>query len=176
MTITLYTITSCPYSQQEKEYLRGKSVVFTEVVLDQQKDKLAEFKTVGSGFSGVPLTVVVHDDGSQVIVKGFDLVLLDQALGIGKPVDTQAQPVTADANTTPVPGMGVTQPTSTPPPEPVDGSDAPKVQAPIPNETSQPQEAPVAATEVSSSPDMASIPPVSSTESPQPPQNDGSVT
>ena len=82
MTVTLYTIATCPFSLKEKDYLTAHTIPFTEIVLDQTPDKLTEFRAIVPGYSAVPLTVITKDDGSQVTIKGFSTEELDLALHV----------------------------------------------------------------------------------------------
>ena len=73
--IAVYSTPTCPYCIQAKEYLKSKSVPFTEH--DVASDQEARSRMVQkSGQLGVP---VIEVDG-QVII-GFNRTKLDELLG-----------------------------------------------------------------------------------------------
>ena len=97
MKITIYTITDCPFSKQEKEYLSGHGLQFEEKNLETNREFLTEMLAVGSNFAGTPVTKIEKDDGQIAVLKGFTPAEFDKTLGqIGepvKPVETsQSQP------------------------------------------------------------------------------------
>jgi glutaredoxin len=64
-----------------KEYLKGKSVDFEEVLLDEHPEQIqASLDACGS--MGVPCTHIVLEDGQEERILGFDKAKLDQALGL----------------------------------------------------------------------------------------------
>lgn len=81
MQIKIYTTTTCPYCKAEKEYLDSEGIKYDNVFVDQDP-KVAEEMVKISGQMGVPFTVIIKDDGSQVTILGFDKDKLNQALGI----------------------------------------------------------------------------------------------
>ncbi len=79
--VLVYSTTTCPYCHMEKEYLKSKGVEFEEIVLDQQPDKLQEF-IAKCGNMGVPCTHIIHEDGKEEHILGFNKPLIDTALGL----------------------------------------------------------------------------------------------
>jgi glutaredoxin 3 len=81
--IKLYSTATCPYCRMEKDYLEKNGIKFDLVMVDADR-KAAEEMVRKSGQTGVPQTEVAYDDGDTEIIMGFDKVLLNQLLGIGK--------------------------------------------------------------------------------------------
>lgn len=79
--ITIYSTTTCPYCQMEKQYLQQKGVTFEEFLVDHDPAK-AEEMIKKSGQMGVPVTVVATTNGHEEIIVGFDKPKIDQLLGI----------------------------------------------------------------------------------------------
>ena len=65
----------------EKHYLKSKGVEFEDVVLDRQPERLEEFMKVCSS-RAVPCTHIVHEDGKEEQILGFDKQRLDTALDL----------------------------------------------------------------------------------------------
>lgn len=79
--ITVYSTTTCPYCKMLKNYLAEKQIAYDEVVLDQQPEKMQAFiDTCGS--MGVPCSHITKDNGTTVVVLGFDKAKINEALGI----------------------------------------------------------------------------------------------
>jgi len=94
MKITLYTISDCQFSKQEKEYLTGHSLQYEEKNLEANKDFLTEMLAISNNFAGTPVTRVEKDDGSIAVLKGFTKEEFDTTFGfVAAPTDTQP-PVT----------------------------------------------------------------------------------
>ena len=120
MKITLYTVTECQFSKQEKEYLSSHNLPFEEKNLEINRDFLTEMLTLSNNFAGTPVTKIEKDDGQIVILKGFTLEEFDKTLGFAAqpvnppPVQSTSQPVqetpSETASQTPV-----SEPTPTPP-------------------------------------------------------------
>ncbi|MEK7079202.1 MAG: glutaredoxin family protein [Patescibacteria group bacterium] len=135
MKITLYTITDCPFSKQEKEYLSSHTLTFEEKNLETNREFLTEMLAVSNNFAGTPVTKVEKDDGQIAILKGFTREEFDKLLGFSVepvksvesapvPVPTpvvETPPVTVDAvpTPTPVPVPVVETPPASPPAAPV---------------------------------------------------------
>lgn len=83
MKITIYTITECPFSKQEREYLSSHGLTFEEKNLETNREFLTEMLAVGSNFAGTPLTRIEKDDGQIVVLKGFTAAEFDKTLGFG---------------------------------------------------------------------------------------------
>lgn len=144
MKIIVYTITECPFSKQEKEYLLAHGLQFEEKNLDTNREYLTEMLAVGSNFAGTPLTKIDKDDGQIVVLKGFTQAEFDKALGLAggetaKP--NEAAPVAQAASPVEVASA----------PEAVPPTEQPAAAAPI-----TPPEAPVTAP-ATTDPAMASL-------------------
>jgi glutaredoxin len=124
MKITIYTITECAFSKQEKEYLSSHGLQFEEKNLEVNREFLTEMLAVGNNFAGTPVTKIEKDDGQIVILKGFTAAEFDKTLAlapqtvesvkqqveVGQSQSEQAQPVAP-----PVPVVEVVPPTEVPP-------------------------------------------------------------
>ncbi|MFH1199506.1 MAG: glutaredoxin domain-containing protein [Candidatus Micrarchaeota archaeon] len=76
LVVTLYSVPSCPYCMQAKEFLRQNNVKFGEI--DVSSDAAAANRLIEkSGQMGVPVIEV----GKRVIV-GFDKEALSEALSL----------------------------------------------------------------------------------------------
>lgn len=82
MKITVYTISDCQFSKQEKEYLTTNKFQFEEKNLETNKDWLTEMLVVSNNFAGTPVTKVEKDDGQILVLKGFTREEFDKALGL----------------------------------------------------------------------------------------------
>lgn len=96
MKITLYTITTCQFSKQEREYLAVHGLQYEEKNLEMNREFLSEMLTVGNNFAGTPVTKIEKDDGQIVVLKGFTIEEFDKTLGF-----TTEQPKQEAANTAP---------------------------------------------------------------------------
>ncbi|MBP6993631.1 glutaredoxin family protein [Candidatus Woesebacteria bacterium] len=127
MKITIFTISDCYFSKQEKEYLQSHNLPFDERNLEENREFLTEMLTISNNFAGTPVTKIEKDDGQIVVLKGFTKEEFDKTFNI-----TDA-PVAAVAEMSPPkitlsePVVGPTVPT--PAPEP-----APQPPAPMPAE------------------------------------------
>ncbi len=120
MKITLYTITDCEFSREEKEYLASHQLQFEEKNLETNKEFLTEMLAVSNNFAGTPVTKIEKDDGQIVVLKGFtkdefDKVLAFQQTQPQPPQPTNNQPTNPSPTTPPVdstPSTGSVQATS----------------------------------------------------------------
>jgi glutaredoxin len=85
--ITVYTISSCPFSEQEKNYLKANNLSFEEKNLETNREFLTEMLAVSNNFAGTPLTKIEKEDGQISVLKGFTKEEFDKELGL-----TQAKP------------------------------------------------------------------------------------
>lgn len=158
MKITVYTITDCQFSKQEKEFLASHNLQFEEKNLETNKELLTEMLAVSNNFAGTPVTKIEKDDGQIVVLKGFTETEFANALGL-----------------TPAP-------TSTPTPQPTPSAtagDAPTPPPPPPPEPTPPAPEPPAAPPPAPEPPTPAEPVVPTTPSaetppaaPPTPQND----
>ena len=81
MKITIYTITDCQFSAQEKEYLKNRNLPFEEKNLETNRDFLTEMLAVSNNFAGTPVTKIEKDDGQIIVLKGFTKEEFDAAIG-----------------------------------------------------------------------------------------------
>jgi glutaredoxin 3 len=80
-TVKIYSTTTCPYCNMEKDYLKSKGIEFEDVLVDSQPGEIQNMvDTCGS--MGVPCTHIVKDDGTEERILGFDKPRIDSALGI----------------------------------------------------------------------------------------------
>ncbi len=79
-SVTMYTTRTCPFCKMQKDYLNSKSIAYKEILVDENPDEAQKMIEI-SGQMGVPFTVIIKDDGSQVNILGFDMERIDQALG-----------------------------------------------------------------------------------------------
>lgn len=128
MKITLYTITDCQFSKQEKEYLTSHNFPFEEKNLETNREFLTEMLTLGNNFAGTPLTKIEKDDGQIVVLKGFTKAEFDKTFGFEQKKqeemsapNTQAspQPNNVQPQQTPVTAPTSPQPQGEPPTQPV---------------------------------------------------------
>lgn len=82
MKVTIYTTTTCPYCKLLKTYLKEKNIPFTEKVIDTDDAARKEMEKISGGFLGVPYSVIVKDDGTEVKIVGFDKGKFNETLGI----------------------------------------------------------------------------------------------
>jgi glutaredoxin 3 len=75
--VTIYSTRVCPYCVRAKALLDGKHVPYTEVMVDQQPEKMAEMMQ-RSGRRTVPQVFV----GSHHVGGFDDLYLLDRSGGL----------------------------------------------------------------------------------------------
>jgi glutaredoxin len=109
MKITIYTITDCQFSKQEKEYLQSHNLQFEEKNLETNREFLTEMLAISNNFAGTPVTKLVKDDGSNIVLKGFTKDEFDKELGF-------ASVAAAPAPTVGAPAADMSAPA--PPPEP----------------------------------------------------------
>ncbi len=134
MKITIYTITDCQFSKQEKEYLTSHKLPFEEKNLEINREFLSEMLTVSNNFAGTPVTRIEKDDGQITVLKGFTKEEFDKTLGIAdaKPIESTIAPqatvpapqpnipqtpVTPSAPAAPIPTVPPTQPEQPIPPQ-----------------------------------------------------------
>lgn len=81
MDVTIYSTTTCPFCEQEKEFFKENNVEYAEHLVDQDREKAQEMIRK-SGQMGVPFTVIVDDAGEEYQILGFQRDKLTQILGI----------------------------------------------------------------------------------------------
>jgi glutaredoxin len=100
MKITLYSISDCQFSKQEKDYLISHNLPFEEKNLEVNREYLTEMLAVSNNFAGTPVTRIEKDNGQVVVLKGFTLTDFDDTLGFAAP---QLPPATAAPAPAPAP-------------------------------------------------------------------------
>jgi len=115
MKITIYTITDCQFSKQEKEYLASHQLQFEDKNLETNKEWLTEMLAVSNNFAGTPVTKIEKDDGQIVILKGFTRDEFDQTLGFAQPATPAAQSAPAQTPAPVAPPAPQTVPPVVPP-------------------------------------------------------------
>lgn len=144
MKITVYTISDCYFSKQEKDYLQTHNLAFEEKNLEENRDYLTEMLTISNNFAGTPVTKIEKDDGQIFILKGFTREDFDKTFGI------HDEPAVQDTAAVAVPSVPSPAPSVSPP---VDVPPLPDLTQPtVPQAPPPSQPAPVA-----QSPDVASI-------------------
>lgn len=93
MKITVYTVTDCKFSAQEKEYLKSHNLPFVEKNLEKDREYLTEMLALSNNFAGTPVTRIEKDDGSTVVLKGFTQEEFDKELGFGGAPTSTSQEV-----------------------------------------------------------------------------------
>lgn len=69
--VKIFSTPTCPWCVKAKEFLKENKIKFTEVdVAEDEKGR--EEMIEKSGQMGVPVILVVKDDGSEEAIVGFD--------------------------------------------------------------------------------------------------------
>ena len=76
--VKVYSITTCPWCEKVKKYLKSKNVEFEEHNIELSEDDSDECYRI-SGDLIVPVTIV---DGKDDFVVSFDKAKLDALLGL----------------------------------------------------------------------------------------------
>lgn len=106
MKITLYTITDCKFSKQEKDYLTANKLAFEEKNLETNREFLTEMLAVSNNFAGTPVTKIEKDDGQITVLKGFTQEEFDKTLGLA----AQTPPAEPATQTPPAPPAPAVEP------------------------------------------------------------------
>lgn len=81
MNITIYSTTNCGVCHAEMRWLDGKSIRYTNKIVDEDAAAMEEFMKVNEGMIGTPFTVIEDSDKTSKIA-GFDRSKLESALGL----------------------------------------------------------------------------------------------
>lgn len=103
--ITVYTVSNCVFSQQEKDYLKANNLPYEEKNLEAKREYLTEMLAISDNFAGTPVTKIEKDDGEVVVLKGFTKEEFDKVLGLEK---TESMSVSAKAPSAPSASQGKT--------------------------------------------------------------------
>lgn len=82
MKVTIYTTTTCPFCNMQKDYFDEKGVEYEEKIVDIDEAAREEMMKVSEGYLGVPYTVVQKEDGKTETIIGFDKGRLNSILGL----------------------------------------------------------------------------------------------
>jgi len=102
MKITIYTISDCYFSKQEKEYLQSHNLPFEERNLEENREFLTEMLTISNNFAGTPVTKIEKDDGQIVVLKGFTRDEFDKTFNFAPVSEAQQAPTITITEPTPV--------------------------------------------------------------------------
>lgn len=78
--VLIYSTPTCGFCKRTKEYLKDKSIAFTDFDVSVDSDKAQEMVDL-TGQMGVPVIVIGEGEDKQVII-GFDQYKIDLALGL----------------------------------------------------------------------------------------------
>lgn len=81
MQVKLFKTQTCPFCKMEAEYLTSKGVKFEEIYVDQDEAAAKQMMEL-TGQLGVPVTLIVKDDGTKESILGFDKAKLNSLLNI----------------------------------------------------------------------------------------------
>lgn len=126
MKIIVYTITTCQFSKQEREYLASHGLQFEEKNLEMNREFLSEMLTVGNNFAGTPVTKIEKDDGQIVVLKGFTKEEFDKALGF----ETKSEQTSAEVSAPVAANTTVATPAEAPTAAPTEVATQPPAPAP----------------------------------------------
>ncbi len=135
MKITVYTVSDCKFSKEEKDFLKAHNLPYEEKNLESNREFLTEMLAVSNNFAGTPVTKVEKDDGKIEVLKGFTEDEFNETLGLKTPA--KPEPSVAEAASV----MSVQPPPLTTMPQPVAVTPTPSVITPPTGEpTSEPAE------------------------------------
>ena len=143
MKITIYTITDCQFSKQEKDYLTSHNLPFDEKNLEVDKAYLTEMLAISNNFAGTPVTKIEKDNGQSVVLKGFTKAEFDKELGFGEASTPQQTAPAAAPQGAPDAKAPVTGGMPAPLDMPAAPAPAPVAPAPVPEPVSMPAPAPM---------------------------------
>jgi glutaredoxin len=141
MKITVYTVSDCQFSKQEKEYLRSHNLAYEEKNLEQNREWLTEMLAVSNNFAGTPVTKIEKDDGQIIVLKGFTQEEFDEVLGFKKEelvAQASADVTQPPQSTSPQPPnqtQPINQPEASPPPYPSSSSPTQPTAETLPTQT-----------------------------------------
>lgn len=160
MKVTIYTISDCQFSKQEKEFLTKNNIQFEEKNLETNKDFLVEMLQISNNFAGTPVTKIEKDDGTSVVLKGFTAEELAKELGIQAPVENAVPQ--AEASVPPVvaaaPVAAAIDPEPAAQPAPMDMPPAAPIEPAVPEMPAPVEMPPVAPAPEPAMPEAPAIP------------------
>ncbi len=81
MKIKIYSTPTCPYCSMAKDFLSEKGIEFEDIDVSVDQ-KAAEEMIEKSGQMGVPVIVIIKDNGEESVILGFDREKLVSELGL----------------------------------------------------------------------------------------------
>jgi len=128
MKISIFTISDCYFSKQEKDYLVAHNLPYEEKNLEENREYLTEMLTISNNFAGTPVTKIEKDDGNIVVLKGFTKEEFNETLGIKDDVAVEPESAMPMSSF----DKPAEEPTMTPPvAEPVMSAPLPAVEIPV---------------------------------------------
>jgi mycoredoxin len=82
MNITIYSTSTCGICHALMQWLDGKKIAYTKVIVDEDPSGMNDLFAVSSGAISVPYTVVKKDDGSEEKIAGFNQKQFTQVLSL----------------------------------------------------------------------------------------------
>ncbi len=79
--VKIYSTPICPYCHMLKDYLKKNNIAFEDIDVAAD-DKAADEMVEKSGQMGVPVAIIIKDDGKEVVIAGFDKARINQLVGI----------------------------------------------------------------------------------------------
>ncbi|MCK4590090.1 MAG: NrdH-redoxin [Nanoarchaeota archaeon] len=79
--VKVFSTSACPWCVKAKDWLKKNKVKFADIDVGED-EKAREEMIEKSKQMGVPVILVVKDDGSEEVIVGFDEGKLKSALGL----------------------------------------------------------------------------------------------
>jgi glutaredoxin len=80
-TITIYSTPTCHYCHLAKDYFTKHNILFTDVNVSEDKDRLNEMVDM-TGQMGVPVITIIEEEKQPIVLVGFNQKLIADTLGI----------------------------------------------------------------------------------------------
>lgn len=81
INVKLYSTTTCPYCNKQKDWLDDNKVAFEQVLVDKD-ERSAQDMVKATGQMGVPVTEIDYEEGESEFIVGFDRNRLSSLLGL----------------------------------------------------------------------------------------------
>lgn len=79
--VTIYSTPTCTYCVMAKEFFKSNGVDFEEFDVSAEQDRLDQM-VEKSGQMGVPVIIIIKEDGGEEVVVGFDEGKIKGLLGL----------------------------------------------------------------------------------------------
>ena len=79
--VTVFSTTYCPSCQTLKKWLEQQQIEYQAVNVEEEPGRQAELIAKSGGFL-VPVTLIAHGDGREVVVLGTQYAKIKSALGL----------------------------------------------------------------------------------------------